>query len=115
MKKMIKQLFKRPINFVKRHAYKLIASYLLSVFPLGFTTTALTTKATIFKPETVMKVYKKSGVVNMISGGLYQPLKNGTVILFGELNKTVGKWLNKSDLKKNGNTMIKDGQKWFNK
>ena len=113
MKKLVKRIFRRPINFVKKHAYKLMASYLLSVFPLGFTTTALTTKATIFKPETVMRVYKKSGIMNMVSGGLYQPLKNGTTILFGEMNKTAGKWLNWSDLKKKGNNMIKDGQKWF--
>ena len=114
MKKVIKRLIRRPVNFVKRNAYKLMASYLLSVFPLGFTTTALTTKASFFKPETVMRVYKKSGVMNMISGGLYQPLKNGSTILFGEMNKTAGKWLNWSDLKKKGNNMIKDGQKWFN-
>lgn len=114
IKFLIKKLFRRPYGFIKRHATKLLVSYLIGFLPIGYSMTALTTNISFTDISSVVTVMKNSGIANILSAGTLQPIVNGSKVLVGNTITFIGNTINSQEIIQNGTNLVKEFEGWFN-
>lgn len=110
---IFRQVVKRPLHFARRHAKSLLIMYMTGTLPMSYVSTALTTGYQFTDVQNVVNVVKNSGPVNILTGGLAQPLFNSARSVTGSAMSTVGDWLNAPDLVDAGKNMKVAAKSWF--
>lgn len=112
-KTQLKNFYKKCLYFIKRNIKRIFIVYLILMIPSTYTMTVLSTQHKFNEPDKVIKTSIHSPL-NVITLGLYQPIKSGIQLEYGKLHKSISQHYDNEHGILTGQNIINMSQSWFN-
>lgn len=109
----MKQKLKIFYYFFKRHLKLFVILYLIIMLPFGYIMTAASTQYKVKDYKNTSIAHIKSGPINILTMGLWKPIKSSIYIGYGSIQHYVGNIFNSQLLINGAENLVVYGHHWF--